>query len=312
MNALLAWLARGFIGILQMLPIDLVARLGRAAGAIAFVVDRRHRRVALQNLDLVFGAEKSSEERFVIARENFRRLGENYVCAIKTASLSREALAQRLEWVGIDPSLFNETRPIVGAIGHFANFELYARFKEQLPGWRVGTTYRALRQPGLNRILLELRERSGAEFFERRSGAEPLRRALNAGKVVIALLSDQHGGDRGLWLPFLGHPASCNPAAALFALRYNAALRSAVCYRTGLARWRVEIEPEIPIRNADGTARSVDEIQRDINHRLESAIRRDPANWFWVHRRWKPASAWQKAQFGAGANAQAASEPEPE
>jgi Kdo2-lipid IVA lauroyltransferase/acyltransferase len=26
---------------------------------------------------------------------------------------------------------------------------------------------------------------------------------------------------------------------------------------------------------------------RDVNAALERAVRRDPANWFWVHRRWK-------------------------
>jgi lauroyl/myristoyl acyltransferase len=26
---------------------------------------------------------------------------------------------------------------------------------------------------------------------------------------------------------------------------------------------------------------------RDVNRAFEAAVRRDPANWFWVHRRWK-------------------------
>ncbi len=299
MNSLLAGLARVFIRLIQSLPLILVARLGRGAGAIAFVLDRRHRRVALSNLERVFGNELDAGQRHAIARENFRRLGENYACAVKTASMSREQLDGHLEWVGLDDTLVAETRCIVGVVGHFANFEVYARIKDRLPGWTVGTTYRALRQPGLNRILLDLRERSGVRFFERRSGAEPLRRAMQAGRMLLALLSDQHGGDRGLWLPFLGHPCSCNPAAALLAVRYEAALRSAVCYRTGLARWRIEIEPEIPTRDASGNTRPVEDIQGDINSRLEAAIRRDPANWFWVHRRWKPPSAWQQARMNA-------------
>jgi KDO2-lipid IV(A) lauroyltransferase len=27
----------------------------------------------------------------------------------------------------------------------------------------------------------------------------------------------------------------------------------------------------------------------DVNRAFEAAVRRDPANWFWVHNRWKPA-----------------------
>jgi KDO2-lipid IV(A) lauroyltransferase len=123
-----------------------------------------------------------------------------------------------------------------------------------------------------------------------------LRTALARGGVLLGLLSDQHAGDRGLRLPFLGRECSCSTAAAVYARRYQARLFVGVCYRTGLGRWRVQVGPEIPVL-ADGTPRSVGDITSDINRVFEAAIERDPANWFWVHRRWKsrpaprPASA---------------------
>jgi KDO2-lipid IV(A) lauroyltransferase len=67
-------------------------------------------------------------------------------------------------------------------------------------------------------------------------------------------------------------------------------LHPAICYRVDLARWRIEIGPEIPTRN-DGSSRSTEEITRDINRAYEAAIRHDPANWFWVHNRWKLTNA---------------------
>jgi lauroyl/myristoyl acyltransferase len=296
-NALLVLLARALIALIQALPLDFVARLGRAGGALAFRIDARHRRVALANLELVFGREKSAAELHAIAQENFRRLGENYVCAVKTAAMSREAMASRLEWTGLREAIPADGRSVIAAIGHFGNFELYARVQEQIPDWTTATTYRALRQPALNRIFLGLRERSGMKFFERRTEAEQLRRALNGGHVVLGLLSDQHAGDRGLWLPFLGHDCSCNAGCAVFALRYDAHLCSAICYRVGLARWRIEMGPRIPTHDAVGAPRSVEELTREVNSALEAGIRRDPANWFWVHRRWKPASRWQAENF---------------
>jgi KDO2-lipid IV(A) lauroyltransferase len=305
-NAILVLFARAFIAMVQALPLDLVARIGRAGGALAFLLDARHRKVALVNLDLVFGAEKPAGERYAIAKENFRRLGENYLCALKTASMSAAAIAGRLEWVGLHEAVPADSPSVVAAVGHFGNFELYARSKEQLPGWTIATTYRALRQPALNQIFLGLRERSGTRFFERRTEAEQIRKAMNAGHTMLALLTDQHGGDRGLWLPFLGQDCSCNPACAVFALRYDAPVFTAVCYRTGLARWRIEAGPVIPVRDAAGVPRTVEALMRDINAALEAGVRRDPANWFWVHRRWKPASRWQRA----GAKATARSDEE--
>src|SRR6266496_3406920 len=57
MDTLLYCLARSAVAFLQTLPLPAVARLGRAGGAMAWWLDSRHRRVALQNLALCFGAD---------------------------------------------------------------------------------------------------------------------------------------------------------------------------------------------------------------------------------------------------------------
>ena len=88
MNTLLYCLARLLIATLQALPLRLVARLSRACGAVAWWLDARHRRVALTNLSLCFAAEKSPAEIRALAKENFRRLGESYGCAVRTAGMS--------------------------------------------------------------------------------------------------------------------------------------------------------------------------------------------------------------------------------
>ncbi len=299
MNWLLYQAGRLLIAFVQAWPLDWVARMGRVAGAMGWMLDGRHRRVALSNLERVFGTVKTASERRAIARENFLRLGENYLCALKTASMSSRQIEKRLEWVGLDqlPKGFDS---VVGVIGHFGNFELFARVREVMPGWTAATTYRALRQPGLNRVFQDLREGSGTLFFERRSESEALRQAMSRGRILLALLSDQHAGDKGAWLPFLGIPCSCSTAPALLALRYRSVLTSAICYRVGLARWRIEVGAPIPTQCPDGTPRDIEDITRDATRRLEEAVLRDPANWFWVHRRWKPQSRHQAAKEGFG------------
>jgi lauroyl/myristoyl acyltransferase len=100
------------------------------------------------------------------------------------------------------------------------------------------------------------------------------------------LLSDQHAGDSGLRLPFLGHECSTSKAPASYALRFNAQLFVGICYRTSLAHWSVEVCDEIPTHE-NGQPRHLAEIMLDVNRVFEAAVRRDPANWFWVHNRWK-------------------------
>jgi lauroyl/myristoyl acyltransferase len=290
MEAPLYYLARLLVAVVQALPLTWVARLGRLVGGLAYWLDARHRRVALRNLAMCFGGEQSPAHLRALARENFRRIGENFACAIKTAAMSFEELRPRVEFVGnpriLSPAAGQKPQNAVAAIGHFGNFELYARFGQFAPAYQCATTYRALRQPSLNRLFQSLRERPGCRFFERRFDAPALKAFMNQPGVMLGLLSDQSAGE--VRVPFLGHDCSTTTAPAIFALRYHCVLFSGICYRVGLARWRIEAGEEIPIRE-NGQPRSSAAIMGDVNRAFEAAVRRDPANWFWVHRRWKPA-----------------------
>lgn len=288
MDTLLYLIARTLIALLQALPLRGVARLGRVIGGGIYWIDGRHRRVATNNLARCF-PEKSRAEIKQIARENFHRIGENFACAIKTAAMSAPQLLRHIKYV-VPPEFQppeGVTPPsVVVAIGHFGNFELYARFGVYCRGYQGATTYRGLRQPALNRLLQSLRATSNCLFFERRFDAEKLKAAMNRPGMMLGLLCDQSAGQHAMQLPFLGHNASTSPAVALFALRYKCPLYTAICYRVGLAQWRVETGAQIPTHE-NGEPRSTADIMRDVNAAFEVAIRRDPANWFWVHNRWK-------------------------
>src|SRR5687767_15619344 len=90
------------IKLLQALPLRTVAAFGRAGGGLAYWIDARHRRVAIENLTRCFGAEKSAAEIRLVTHENFKRLGENYCCAIKTARMSWSQLEKHLEFGGLE------------------------------------------------------------------------------------------------------------------------------------------------------------------------------------------------------------------
>jgi KDO2-lipid IV(A) lauroyltransferase len=135
-----------------------------------------------------------------------------------------------------------------------------------------------------NRLMQDIRQRSGCLFFERRTEGRQLRAAMNRGGIVLGLLADQNSS--GLRAPFLGHDCNTGLAPAVFALRYGCQLYAAICHRVALAKWRLELGEKIATHE-NGRSRPSEDIMRDVNRALEIAVRRDPANWFWVHRRWK-------------------------
>ena len=290
-DKILCLLTRTGIRLLQAMPLRWAALLGRFGGEVVFWADRRHRRMAIANLSRCFQHEKTPAEIRALAHENFRRIGENACCAVHTAALGASDLHKVLEvrgpGVASHDDQQNPAPNRLFATGHFGNFELYAWAGHFVGGYRMVTTYRALPQPRLDALLLALRQQSGCAVFERRKQSAELFKMIQQPGLCIGLLTDQHAGRAGVWLPVFGRECSTNPAAVVLAQRHKMPLHTAICFRTALAHWQIEVGEEIPTF-LKGARRPVEDVMRDINRAFETAIRRDPANWFWVHRRWKP------------------------
>jgi lauroyl/myristoyl acyltransferase len=294
---LLCLMARALLRLARIVPFSLVLRVGRAGGELFYWVDGRHRKVALRNLERCFAAEKSKREIGAIARENFRRIGENLAGALKSFSVETADLRRRLEITApkeftSGPSALPCSRIL--AIGHFGNFELFVRITEFLPRYRGATTYRGIPYPKLERLLKSWRAQSGCQLFERRREGREFRSLMRTEGVLFGLTADQNAASGRLRLPFLGQDCWTSAAPALFALRFKRPLHVGICHRVGLGRWQIEVSNEIPTRVGD-VARPAAEIMADVNRTFEQAIHRDPANWFWVHKRWKAPPA--KAQI---------------
>jgi lipopolysaccharide heptosyltransferase II len=99
---------------------------------------------------------------------------------------------------------------------------------------------------------------------------------------IVTVLSDQHAGDKGVWVPFFGRLSSTTPLPAIMARKTHSRMCWAVVRTAGVARWRLETRLEEFSPGA-----STEEITAQLNDHLEEKIRENPQDWFWVHDRWK-------------------------
>ena len=83
-------------------------------------------------------------------------------------------------------------------------------------------------------------------------------------------------------MPFFNRLCSTSPLAAALAIRTNSAVVPAAIFTSGFARWRIVYDEEIPYDRSNP-----EQLTADINAVLERQIRHSPADWFWVHNRWK-------------------------
>lgn len=179
-----------------------------------------------------------------------------------------------------------DVRPVVLISGHFGNFELtsYVMGLLGFPGYSIA---RDLDNPYLDRYLKRFRSNNGQFILPKEGSAGQVDAVLKSGGT-IALLGDQAAGPKGCWVEFMGRPASCHKAVALFTLMSGAPLVVVYGKRTG-DPLHFEIGAEglaDPQLGGDELA-NVKSLTQWYSDHLEAVIRTAPEQYWWVHRRWK-------------------------
>ena len=279
-------LYRGFTRLIAALPLGMVFRLGKALGWVGYVLAVPYRRLAVHNLFIAYGGKKSPQEIRALSRAHFVTLGANLLCAIKAEGFDAARLREVVAVDGMENLLasFARRKGIVLVISHIGNWELFAQLCQYLPEEKWGTVYQPLGNRYIEAHVQQARRK--VQLFPRKQGFNAPTAFLRAGGA-LGVLVDQHAGDGGVWTPFFGRLASTSTLAALLALRTEADLLPMAVQTDGAARWRVVISPPVSREGADGAALGAEALTARLNGVLAAQIDRAPADWFWVHNRWK-------------------------
>jgi len=278
------FLYRSGSAIARALPLPLLFILGECLGFCAWIVLGKYRRLAQRNVAIAFGNEKSLGELRRLVRRHFQRLGANLLCSIKLTAMQLEKMAIRIEAENLDfiHRELRAGRPVVLILSHLANWELFAHILPKYIGYvRNSTIYQRLGNRFIDEHVRRVRRRAGVEMFDRKEGFDQAIKLLRGGGA-IGILSDQHAGDHGVWVPFFGRLASTSPLPALLAKRTRAALIGVAIYTEKRARWRIVVSPAL-----EDNQESAGSLCAKTNQVIEQQIRRAPEDWFWVHNRWK-------------------------
>jgi len=276
--------------LVALIPLGPALRVGAAGGALAYRLFGRTRRLALEHLAQAF-PEKTEAERQAIARRMFVHLA---MSAMEITSI-RSWDARLAEYmVERDPEPLRAAlargKGVVFVTGHLGNWELMARLVA-----RVGAPVSAVAKRGSDARLMGLIEawrRDGNVATLWREDASTARALLRVFKrnEVLGILVDQDTRVQGVWVPFFGRPAYTPRAPADLALRSGAPILVGTSHRKGPKQGdgfvfevtEVPYDPAPADREAE-----VLRVTAACQAVMEDAIRRFPADWVWMHERWK-------------------------
>lgn len=273
-------LIRTAFWLIRLLPVRAAGGLGAGLGRLAYLLDGRHRRIALRNLRRIYPDMPDTQRRH-IARESLAELGRTSLELPHVFLRSREFLLSRIEIEGEEAfaEAMKQGQGVILTACHHSNWELGAQCVSML-GYKSDGIYRPLRQPGADKLLNGYRHRFGGCFHSRHDGLRWLPRALREGHCV-AVMIDQHLSN-GTPVPFLGHDALTTTLPAVFAGKYRTPVFGVILHRIGRSfRFRLQFWPIALDAGLDEVG-----IMRRICDSFAPAIHARPELWLWVHRRW--------------------------
>ncbi len=281
--------------LLQWLPLGAVVALGRGLGSLLLLLARSRRLVAQRNLALCL-PQRPADERAAILREHFRCLGRSLL----ERSLLWYAPAERLKRlirVEGDVRLAERSeRPVMWLVPHFMALDVAGVATLLFQQHPAVSIYQQQSNAVMDAAVRKGRLRFGrnAQIFPRSDKALALIRSIRRGHAFFNLPDMDFGERDAAFVPFFGIAAATLLAPSRMARALDMVVQPVVAEMLpGGQGWRVRfLDPWPDFPSGDALADTA-----FMNRWIESEVERNPAQYLWVHKRFKTRPAGEPSFY---------------
>lgn len=273
----------GPLYLISLLPFFILYPISDFAFFFIYHVAGYRKKIVLSNLDIAF-PEKPIEEKRKIAKHFYKNLVDTFIETIKLLSISDTEFDKR---ISIDTKVCNEIakhKNIQVHSGHQMNWEYaHLAFARNMKVLWVGV-YMHINNKHVDRLFLQVRRKFNTFMVPTRNFTKEIRSIYDK-RYALALIADQNPGvpQNAYWLNFFNKAAPFMAGADKGAIRNKTAVVfvNFVKVKRGYYRFEPLVITENASEYKDG---ELTLLYRDF---LEAAIRKQPDNYLWSHRRWK-------------------------
>jgi KDO2-lipid IV(A) lauroyltransferase len=273
------------IVVISRLPLGLGRFLAGIGARIGYVVARKERELALDNLRQAFPDMSENEVRR-ICRDNIRLLAWTMVEFLIVRRWSFEKIDRVFQLRDDFARLHEASRDgVVAVTAHFGNWELLSAFSSVYMPEHCAAVARTVSNHRVHGFIERARQRFGTEIIYTDDSPRQLVRALRE-KKLLGLLPDQNlRSPSGIFVPFFGRLAYTSTIPINLARSTQKNVVYTVLEREGKG-FRLFLDTVVDEWTSDREAdlRTATEAWSRL---LEERVRKSPSQWVWLHDRWQ-------------------------
>jgi KDO2-lipid IV(A) lauroyltransferase len=277
------WLGVGILRVIFCLPQPARMACGRFMGRLLHRFAGKRGHIARRNLQICF-PELDESALGDLTQKHFESIGMS-VIELGIAWWSSDQDIEKLATVnGVEniEAALNDGNGVLLLSGHFATTEISGRPLQPLMP-PMAAMYRPSSNPLTDQIMRRCRGRSTAELITK-SSIRQLLKVLKSNRIVWYAADQAYNRKGTVLVPFFGEPATTNTSISQISKISNARVVPFFPLRTNNgASYEINILP--PLEKFPSGDDEADAIR--INELLEQQIRKAPAQYYWVHRRFK-------------------------
>lgn len=262
--------------------------MGEALGRLFYHLDKRHRLVALDNLQKVWGKEKSSRELTQIAQGVFRNLGRSLVEFCRMSKIDEHNIEQFVEIEGWDnfENAKQSGKGILITTAHFGNWEMIPQalaFK----GQPLNSIVRPLDNIYLDQLVTRIRTGFGSRIIPKKNALRGILRSLRRGENIGILMDQSTASNEAVLAKFFGYPCYTLTTPVVLALKTGCRIIPLFITRCSDNRHKMVIHPPFELIRSDNYQQDLLTNIQALNDIIEQQVTQHPDHWLWIHRRWK-------------------------
>jgi KDO2-lipid IV(A) lauroyltransferase len=254
---------------------------------LIFKINKKHKKIAYANLDLVYANQLSQERKDKIVYNSYKSLIFNMYEFMENQTISKEKMFEKATIINADviQKAIEDKRKIIYITAHYGGWELALPYIALKFG-KLAVVNRKMENPHIQKLYAKARDNNNITMLEKQAAAKGMIKAFKQNKAV-AVVIDQHIG-QGAQVQFLGQKDMATDSTARLALKFDAVIIPIFPICNGFRNYTIKVCEAIDVTKiefkTEDKIQELTQLQTDI---ISQQIFEKPDDWFWQHKRFK-------------------------